>query len=182
METGIRVTLWIHIWISYYKRRLDAPYRVIDWKELNHNLFTALTMQKVIISMLLLLIIVVAAFNIIASLTMIVLSKVREIAILGSMGARASMLARLFLVAGTSVGAVGTVIGIACGLLVCGLAKAYGYPLDPKVYLIAQLPVQISPREIVAVAAATLAICVLATLYPSLRASRLRAVDGLRHT
>jgi len=164
------------------RRRLPGPYRVVDWQELNHNLFTALKTQKVAISLLLVLIILVAAFNIIASLTMIVLSKVREIAILGSMGARASMLARLFLIAGTSVGAVGTIIGIACGLLVCGLAKLYGYPLDPKVYLIAQLPVQVSPREIVAVAAATLAICVLATLYPSLRASRLRAVDGLRHT
>jgi lipoprotein-releasing system permease protein len=164
------------------RRRLPGPYRVVDWQELNHNLFTALKTQKVAISLLLVLIILVAAFNIIASLTMIVLSKVREIAILGSMGARAAMLARLFLVAGTSVGAVGTIIGIACGLLVCGLAKLYGYPLDPKVYLIGQLPVQIAPREIVAVAAATLAICVLATLYPSLRASRLRAVDGLRHT
>ena len=64
------------------------PTAIIDWKELNHNLFMALTMQKVIISLLLVLIIVVAAFNIIASLTMIVLSKVREIAILKSMGAR----------------------------------------------------------------------------------------------
>jgi lipoprotein-releasing system permease protein len=164
------------------RRRLPGPYRVVDWQELNHNLFTALKTQKVAISLLLVLIILVAAFNIIASLTMIVLSKVKEIAILGSMGARAAMLARLFLVAGTSVGAVGTAIGIACGLLVCGLAKLYGYPLDPKVYLIGRLPVQIAPREIVAVAAATLAICVLATLYPSLRASRLRAVDGLRHT
>jgi lipoprotein-releasing system permease protein len=164
------------------RRRLPGPYRVVDWQELNHNLFTALKTQKVIISLLLVLIILVAAFNIIASLTMIVLSKVREIAILGSMGARAAMLARLFLVAGTSVGAVGTILGIACGLMVCGLAKLYGYPLDPKVYLIGRLPVQITPREIVAVAAATLAICVLATLYPSLRASRMRAVDGLRHT
>jgi len=164
------------------RRRLPGPYRVVDWQELNHNLFTALKTQKVAISLLLVLIILVAAFNIIASLTMIVLSKVREIAILGSMGARAGMLARLFLVAGTSVGAVGTVIGIGCGLLVCGLAQAYGYPLDPKVYLIGKLPVQVAPREIVAVAAATLAICVLATLYPSLRASKLRAVDGLRHT
>ena len=164
------------------KRRLAGPYRVVDWQELNHNLFTALKTQKMAISLLLVLIILVAAFNIIASLTMIVMSKVREIAILGSMGARASMLAQLFLVAGTSVGAVGTVFGIGCGLLVCALAQLYGYPLDPKVYLIGQLPVQVSPREIIAVAAATLAICVLATLYPSLRASHLRAVDGLRHT
>ena len=97
--------------VKEVKRRLDAPYRVIDWKELNHNLFTALTMQKVIISMLLLLIIVVAAFNIIASLTMIVLSKVREIAILKSMGARSAMVARIFLVGGTTVGGVGTGLG-----------------------------------------------------------------------
>jgi lipoprotein-releasing system permease protein len=164
------------------RRRLDGPYRVVDWQDLNHNLFTALKMQKVIISLLLVLIILVAAFNIIASLTMIVLSKVREIAILKSMGARSAMLARLFLIAGTSVGAVGTVLGIGYGLLVCELAQLYGYPLDPKVYLIGRLPVQISPREIVAVAAATLAICVLATLYPSLRASRMNAADGLRYT
>jgi lipoprotein-releasing system permease protein len=154
---------------------------VIDWKELNHNLFMALTMQKVIISLLLVLIIVVAAFNIIASLTMIVLSKVREIAILKSMGARSSMVARIFVVGGTTVGAVGTGLGIAYGLLVCVLARLYGYPLDPKVYLIGQLPVRIAPIEVVAVAGATLSICLLATLYPSLRASRLRAVDGLRY-
>jgi lipoprotein-releasing system permease protein len=163
------------------KRRLEEPYRVIDWKELNHNLFMALTMQKVIISLLLVLIIVVAAFNIIASLTMIVLSKVREIAILKSMGARSSMVARVFLVGGTTVGAVGTSLGIVFGLLVCLLARVYGYPLDPKVYLIGQLPVQIAASEIVSVAAATLGICFLATLYPSMRASRLKAVDGLRY-
>jgi lipoprotein-releasing system permease protein len=163
------------------QRRLDAPYRVIDWKELNHNLFMALTMQKVIISLLLVLIIVVAAFNIIASLTMIVLSKVREIAILKSMGARASMVARIFLVGGTTVGAIGTSMGILYGLLVCALARLYGYPLDPKVYLIGELPVRITPSEVVAVAAATLGICFLSTLYPALRASRMRAVDGLRY-
>jgi lipoprotein-releasing system permease protein len=164
------------------KRRLDGPYRIIDWKELNHNLFMALTMQKVIISLLLVLIIVVAAFNIIASLTMIVLSKVREVAILKSMGAPASMVARVFLIGGTTVGAIGTGLGIAFGLLICLLARLYGYPLDPKVYLIGSLPVQIAAHEILAVAAATLSICFLATLYPSLRASRLRAVDGLRYT
>ena len=87
------------------------PTAIIDWKELNHNLFMALTMQKVMISLLLVLIIVVAAFNIIASLTMIVLSKVREIAILKSMGARAATVARIFLVGGTTVGAIGTGLG-----------------------------------------------------------------------
>jgi lipoprotein-releasing system permease protein len=164
------------------RKRLESPYRVIDWKELNHNLFMALTMQKVIISLLLVIIIVVAAFNIIASLTMIVLSKVREIAILKSMGARSTMVARVFLVGGTTVGGVGTALGILYGLLICFLARLYGYPLDPKVYLIGSLPVQIAGTEIISVAAATLAICFLATVYPSVRASRLKAVDGLRYS
>jgi lipoprotein-releasing system permease protein len=162
-------------------RRLDAPYRVIDWKELNHNLFTALTMQKLIISMLLVIIIVVAAFNILASLTLIVLSKVREIAILKSMGARTWTVARIFLVGGVTVGAIGTGTGILYGLLVCVLARVYGYPLDPKIYLIGELPVRIAGSEIVIVAVGTLAISCLAALYPAWRASRMRAVEGLRY-
>jgi lipoprotein-releasing system permease protein len=168
--------------VKEVKRRLDAPYRVIDWKELNHNLFMALAVQKFAISLVLLLIIVVAAFNMIASLTMIVLSKVREIAILKSMGAGGITVARVFLVGGTTIAGVGTAFGIVYGLLICLLARLYGYPLDPKVYMIGQLPVEIPVPEIVGVAAVTLAICLLATIFPAVRASRLEAVDGLRHT
>jgi len=164
------------------KRRLDAPYRVVDWKELNHNLFMALAVQKFAISLVLLLIIVVAAFNMIASLTMIVLSKVREIAILKSMGASGLMVARIFLVGGTTIAGVGTAFGVVHGLLICFLARLYGYPLDPKVYMIGQLPVEIPIPEIVGVAAVTVGICLLATIFPAVRASRLEAVDGLRHT
>jgi len=163
------------------EHRLGPESRVIDWKTLNRNLFAALTMQKLVIAILLFFIIVVAAFNIIASLMLIVLSKVREIAILSSMGARASTLLRVFLAAGTFVGFAGTGLGILCGLAICGLAALYGYPLDPKVYLIARLPVQISAREILLVAASTQLICFLATLYPAVRAARLRVVDGLRY-
>jgi lipoprotein-releasing system permease protein len=163
------------------ERRLGPEMRVIDWKTLNRNLFAALSMQKLVIAILLFFIIVVAAFNIIASLMLIVLSKVREIAILASMGARAATLLRVFLAAGTFVGFAGTGLGILYGLAICGLAALYGYPLDPKVYLIARLPVQISVREILLVAAATQLICFVATLYPAVRAARLRVVDGLRY-
>jgi lipoprotein-releasing system permease protein len=163
------------------ERRLGPEARVIDWKTLNRNLFAALSMQKLVIAVLLFFIIVVAAFNIIASLMLIVLSKVREIAILASMGARAATLLRVFLAAGTFVGFAGTGLGILYGLAICGLAGLYGYPLDPKVYLIARLPVQISVREILLVAAATQLICFVATLYPAVRAARLRVVDGLRY-
>jgi lipoprotein-releasing system permease protein len=136
----------------------------------------------VIISLFLVLIIVVAAFNIVASLTMIVLSKVREIAILAAMGARSQALLRIFVSAGTLVGFVGVGLGILYGLAVCALAGAYGYPLDPKVYLIAELPVDVKAGELVFVAASTQLICLLATLYPALRASRLAVVDGLRYS
>jgi lipoprotein-releasing system permease protein len=164
------------------QRRLGSPHHLVDWKELNGNLFRALLIQKVFIALILVIIVVVAAFNIVASLTMIVLSKVREVAILKSMGASSTMVARIFLIGGTTVGLIGTGLGIGYGLLVCLLARLYGYPLDPKVYLIGELPVQIRPEEIIGVAAATILISWLATLYPSLRASRLGAVEGLRYT
>jgi lipoprotein-releasing system permease protein len=163
------------------EERLGPDMRIIDWKTLNKNLFTALAMQKLIISLLLVLIIVVAAFNILASLTLVVLSKVREVAIIASMGARAGALRRIFLVSGSVVGFVGTGFGILYGLALCGLAALYGYPLDPKVYLIARLPVEVSGREILLVAGATQIICLLATLYPAWRASRQRVVDGLKY-
>jgi lipoprotein-releasing system permease protein len=164
------------------QRRLGGPHHLVDWKELNGNLFRALLLQKVFIALILVIIVVVAAFNIVASLTMIVLSKVPEIAILKSMGAPSTMVARIFLIGGTTVGLIGTGLGIGYGLLVCMLARLFGYPLDPKVYLIGELPVQIRPEELVGVALATIAISWLATLYPSMRASRLGAVEGLRYT
>jgi lipoprotein-releasing system permease protein len=163
------------------EQRLGPDMRIIDWKTLNKNLFTALAMQKLIISMLLVLIIVVAAFNILASLTLVVLSKVREVAIIASMGARAGALLRIFLVSGSVVGFVGTGFGILYGLALCGLAALYGYPLDPKVYLIARLPVDVSVLEILIVAGATQIICLIATLYPAWRASRQQVVEGLKY-
>jgi lipoprotein-releasing system permease protein len=161
--------------------QLGPDRRLIDWRALNKNLFTALAMQKLVISLLLVLIIVVAAFNILASLMLVVLSKVREIAILAAMGARRHSLLRVFLVSGSIVGFVGTGLGILFGLALCGLAALYGYPLDPKVYLIARLPVEISAPEILLVAGATQLISLLATLYPAWRASRQQVVDGLKH-
>ena len=162
--------------------RLGYEPRIMDWETLNHNLFMALEMQKLIIALFLMIIIIVAAFNIVASLTMIVLSKVREMAILGTMGARKGAVMRLFVSAGSLVGFVGVGLGILYGVAVCALARVYGYPLDPKVYLIATLPVEITIGEILFVAVSTQLICMLATIYPALRASRMKVVDGLRYT
>lgn len=164
------------------ERRLGPEMRVLDWKALNGNIFTALALQKLVISLILGFIIVVAAFNIVASLTLVVITKVREIAILNSMGARRTGIVRIFVVAGAVVGAVGAGLGIALGLLVCVLLQRYGYQLDAKVYNIERLPVLVSPVELLLVVAVALAICVSFTLFPAVRASRLRPLDGLRYT
>ncbi len=163
-------------------QRLGVDVHVMDWRTLNNNMFTALAMQKAIIGLILAIIIVVAAFNIVASLMLIVRSKTSEIAILRSMGARARAMVRVFLVAGSVVGAVGTSLGILYGVLVCVLVNAYGYSLDSKVYLIERLPVRISASEILFVAAGTQLICFLATIYPAVRAGRMKVIEGLRYT
>jgi lipoprotein-releasing system permease protein len=158
-----------------------APYRIIDWEELNHNLFTALRLQKFAISLFLTLIIAVAAANIVASLTMIVLSKRKEIAILKAMGASSLGVAGVFQVAGLTIGALGVVTGTLFGGLMCLVAQRYRYPLDPKIYLISQLPVRIEPLEVLLTALVTIVICLLATIYPALKAADMRPVEGLRY-
>jgi lipoprotein-releasing system permease protein len=164
-----------------YQSLGGPPFRVIDWEELNHNLFTALKMQKVAITVILTLIVIVAAFNIVAAMTLLVIGKAKEIAILKSMGMRSAGVGRLFLVAGLLMGSIGIGCGIGVGGAVVAVLRRYNYQLDPHVYLIDQLPVKINPDEVVLTACITLAICFVATLIPSLRAARLPPVEGLRY-
>ncbi len=167
-------------------RRLEAdlgggPYHTMDWQELNHNLFTALEMQKVMLSLVIATIIFVAAFNVVATLIMIVLEKKREIAILKAMGARDSGILTIFLVQGVVIGLIGTAIGLVLGGIVSGYLSVYRFPLDPKVYLIDHLPVRISPLEFTYSVLIALGICIFATLLPSLWAARLTPADGVRY-
>jgi lipoprotein-releasing system permease protein len=157
-----------------------SPYRTIDWRELNHNLFTALLLQKLVLSLFVSLIVLVASFLIIATLTMMSLSKTREIAILRSMGAQRRGIFGLFAAMGMIMGGMGTALGLGLGALLANIVTRYGYKLDPKVYLINELPVRMSVWEFATTAAVTLAIAFLATLYPASRASRLHPVEGLR--
>jgi lipoprotein-releasing system permease protein len=158
-----------------------APYKVIDWEELNHNLFAALKMQKVALTVILTLIVIVAAFNIIAAMTLLVLGKQREIAILKSMGMNAWGIARLFQVAGLLMGTLGIGCGLGVGTSAIVLLRRFRYQLDPHVYMIDQLPVKVNPDEVVLTVAITVLICFLATLYPSLKAAKLSPVEGLRY-
>jgi len=159
----------------------SAPYQVQDWYELNHNLFTALKLQKLALVVILTLIIIVAAVNMVSALTMMVTDKTREIAILKSMGASSSSVALVFQVVGVAIGGAGTVIGVLIGLGTCYAVSRYGYHLDPKVYLIDRLPIEVKPLEVLLVASITMVISVISTLVPSQAAASLRPVEGLRY-
>ncbi len=157
------------------------PYHTTDWETLNHHLYTALMIQKVVLMVIVALLVGVSAFNIIATLVMMVFDKRREIAILKSMGATKAGIALIFLHVGTVVGLVGIAIGLAVGLGVCTLLIEVGWPLDPKVYLIDHLPVRINVMDFVITSAVAFVLCLAATLLPSLSAASLRPVDGIRH-
>jgi lipoprotein-releasing system permease protein len=167
-------------------RRLErvlggGPYHTMDWQELNHNLFTALQIQKVMLSLVIATIIFVAAFNVIATLIMIVLEKKREIAILKAMGAHDGHVLVVFLVQGLLIGIVGTALGLAIGGAVCWALDASAFQLDPHVYLIDHVPVRIGPLEFLWTTLIAVAICIVATLVPSWWAARLLPADGVRY-
>jgi lipoprotein-releasing system permease protein len=117
----------------------------------------------------------------VSALTMMVTEKTREIAILKSMGGTSGSVAQIFVVVGLAMGLVGTVIGVVIGLATCYVVANYGYHLDPKVYLIDKLPIQVNAFEVACVVGATIIISVLATIVPALTASSLRPVEGLRY-
>jgi lipoprotein-releasing system permease protein len=158
-----------------------TPYVVQDWYELNRNLFTALFLQKLVLGIILTLIIVVAIFNVVSNLTMMVIDKTRQIAILKSMGASSTSVAHIFQVVGLTVGGVGTVLGLGIGLTVCFVVEKYGYRLDPKVYLIDHLPIVVKPYEAMITALITMVIAAVAAFVPSAKASALHPVEGLRY-
>ena len=162
------------------ERLASGIYHTMDWEELNHGLFTALKIQQILMSMVLALIIVVAAFTVIATLIMAVLDKKREIAVLKAMGAADRSVLRAFLYQGAIIGVVGTTLGLLLGVGVCKGLLVYGFPLDPKVYFISHLPVQIRPLEFVLVGVFALATCLVATVWPALYAARLRPAEAFR--
>ena len=158
----------------------DGPYHTIHWEKLNESLFTALKTQKLVLTVVLAIIVGLASFNIIATLVMMVFDKRKEIAILKSMGATHGGVLRIFVHVGTMVGIYGIALGLAIGFAICFALYHIGWPLDPEVYLIDHLPVTLDWRDFVATAGVAFFICIAATIFPSLHASRMRPVDGLR--
>lgn len=154
--------------------------RVRDWKQLNRNLFSALALEKVAMFVALSVATIIAAFSIVSTLLLMVLERGREIAVLKALGASDPAVLRIFMLEGLLIGIVGAAAGILIGALTCVTIKYQGVRLDPEVYYIDQLPVHMSLAEFALVGVAAVGISIIATLYPSYTASRLRPVDGLR--
>lgn len=161
---------------------LGMPYFARDWMQMNRNLFSALKLEKIAMSIILILIIFVAAFNIIGTLIMIVIEKSREIAILKSMGATATGIMKIFMTQGIIIGLTGTLLGIGCGYIICYLLKTYHFiTLPSDIYYVSHLPVKMKPFDFLLVSVSALGISLLATLYPSWQAARLDPVEPLRY-
>jgi lipoprotein-releasing system permease protein len=162
--------------------KLGFPFRVRDWMEVNHNLFSALKLEKTVYFIVLLLIVLVAGFNIVATLIMVVMEKRKDIAILKSMGATRAGVGRIFIFKGMIIGLVGTLLGNAGGYCGCLLLQRYQFIELPKdVFYTNTVPVRIHPEYFIAVTAASLLICLLATVYPARQAARLAPVDVIRY-
>lgn len=158
----------------------DAELRARDWMEMNKNLFSALKLEKLATFIILSIAIAVASFCIVCTLLLMVTEKGKEIAILKALGAPDGAIMRIFMLEGVVLGGIGTLFGVGTALSVCtGLAR-FGVRLDPDVYYIDRLPVNVNPSDYALVAFASLVICTVATIYPAWTAAKLSPLEGLR--
>jgi lipoprotein-releasing system permease protein len=163
---------------------------ISDWRQRNATFFTALQVERNVMFLILALIVLVAALNIISGLIMLVKDKGHDIAILRTMGATRAAVMRIFFITGASIGIVGTLAGFLLGVLVClnieRLRELIGWITDtdlfaPELYYLSQLPAEMDTGETASVVVMALALSIIATLYPSWRASRLDPVEALRY-
>lgn len=163
---------------------------VSDWRQRNATFFTALQVERNVMFLILALIVLVASLNIISGLIMLVKDKGRDIAILRTMGATRGSIMRIFFITGATIGIVGTLAGLALGVVVClnigRLQEFIGWLtstelFSPELYYLSQLPADMDTGETVTVVVMALVLSVLATIYPSWRASRLDPVEALRY-
>lgn len=163
---------------------------IVDWRSLNRSLFEALEVERVVMFWILSIIIVVATFNIISSLIMLVRAKTRDIAILRTMGASRAAIMRVFVLAGTAIGVLGTLIGLGLGFLllafrqeiVATASNVFGIAIwNPEVRFLSEMPAKTDYGQVLLTIAIALVMTILATLYPSWKAANTDPVQVLRY-
>jgi lipoprotein-releasing system permease protein len=170
--------------------RLTQGLQVRDWTEENQAYIRAIRIEKTMMGLILLLTVAVAVFNIVATLVMVVSDKRTDIAILRTLGLSPRGVIAVFVTQGVLIGWIGTAIGVALGLalslnvdvIVPFLEQTLGFHIfDPDVYYISSIPSELHPPDVVRIAAAALLLTLVATLYPSLQASRTQPAEALRY-
>ncbi|WP_104505516.1 lipoprotein-releasing ABC transporter permease subunit [Acinetobacter indicus] len=167
---------------------LPANFYASDWTYTHGNLFSAIQMEKAMVSLLLFLIVLVAAFNIVSSLVMVVTDKKADIAILRTLGASPGTITRIFMVQGTVIGVIGTVSGAILGIIfassisgfIAWLNNVLGLNLFDA-YFINYLPSHLRWQDVVVIVSLSLILSFLATIYPALRAAKIQPAEALRY-
>jgi lipoprotein-releasing system permease protein len=172
------------------QQSLGFKYIIRDWMSLNRTLFNALKTERVVMFIILTFIIIVAAFNIISSLTMLVTDKTKEISIMRTIGFTRGAIMRIFLFCGAILGGAGTLLGVGFGLLLASyineiknfLSSISGTNLfDPIIYYLEVLPSKVDIKDVATITVLSLILSLLATIYPSYKASRLHPAQGVKN-
>jgi lipoprotein-releasing system permease protein len=177
-------------YIKAMEKEAGEAFSFSSWKQRNASFFTVLEVERTVMFIILSLIILVAALNIVSGMMMLVKDKSRDIAVLRTMGATKGAMMRVFLITGASIGVVGTFAGLIVGIIFCWRIEQIRQfvqwltgtvVMDPSVYYLTKLPADMNPKETLGIVLMALVISVLATLYPSWRASKLDPVEALRY-
>jgi lipoprotein-releasing system permease protein len=162
--------------------RLGFPYKAESWAVTNRALFSALKLEKLAMGVILFLIVVVASFNIVGTLVMVVVDRTREIGILKSMGMTSRDILRVFMLQGVWIGVIGTSVGTLLGCVLSWALETFEIiEIPPDVYFVDRLPVALHPEDVVLIFFASVMVALVATIYPARQASRLEAVEAIRH-
>jgi lipoprotein-releasing system permease protein len=163
---------------------------VNNWTRQNENFFKAIQMQKSVMFIILLLITAVAAFNLVSTLVMVVTDKESDIAILRTLGMAPSKIMQIFMVQGTLIGLIGTLVGLVLGILLAShLGTIVGWLevlfdthfISGDVYFISELESRVNPRDVILITSASIILSLLATIYPAWRASKVQPAEALRY-
>ncbi|MGD2085640.1 MAG: ABC transporter permease [Candidatus Aminicenantes bacterium] len=164
------------------RNMLPVGLQVITWKELNASLYSALELEKTVLFFTLTLIIIVAALNIIAGLILLVIQKIKDIAILLSYGATPGIIKRIFFFQGSVIGIIGTTVGVIIGLGFCFLANKFELiKVPPEIYQMTHVPFKVGLFDLLAVLVVALIISFTATLIPSQKAASVNVVDAIKN-
>jgi len=171
-------------------RQFDGVFRVTDWTQSHRNFFAALETEQRMMGVILFLIVAVAAFNIVSTLVMVVTDKQSDIAILRTLGASPREIMGIFIVQGTWIGLVGTLLGVLGGVLLAlnvegiigWFERQFGFDfIDPSVYYISKLPSDLHWEDVGSIGTLAFVLTLLATLYPAWRAARVQPAEALRY-